>query len=161
VLSTDQSAALRDRQVAEVSDLKSTDAAADWVHKNLPMKNMLNGADAETVEAGFRERLAAIEGGQSRTASGQTVDNSGDEPLREQRQAFDSAETPAPETTVVGHRRIAAKTIRLRDKEHCKFAATQPCVVCGRTPTEAHHIRFAQPRALGGVRVVVALSGRI
>ena len=46
-------------------------------------------------------------------------------------------------------RRVAAKTIRLRDKEHCKFVAFQPCVVCGRTPSEAHHIRFAQPRALG------------
>jgi hypothetical protein len=41
------------------------------------------------------------------------------------------------------------RTIRLRDKEHCKFVAFQPCVVCGRTPSEAHHIRFAQPRALG------------
>ena len=46
-------------------------------------------------------------------------------------------------------RRVAAKAIRLRDKEHCKFVASQPCVVCGRTPSEAHHIRFAQPRALG------------
>ena len=46
-------------------------------------------------------------------------------------------------------RRVAAKTIRLRDKEHCKFVTTLPCVVCGRTPSEAHHIRFAQPRALG------------
>jgi hypothetical protein len=72
----------------------------------------------------------------------------GDEPSREQSRAFDSPETPAPETTVVRRRRIAAKTIRLRDKEHCRFVATQPCVVCGRTPAEAHHIRFAQPRAL-------------
>jgi hypothetical protein len=44
---------------------------------------------------------------------------------------------------------MAAKTIRLGDKEHCKFVASQPCIVCGRTPCEAHHIRFAQPRALG------------
>jgi hypothetical protein len=44
---------------------------------------------------------------------------------------------------------VAAKTIRLRDKEHCKFIAAQPCIVCGRAPSEAHHIRFAQPRALG------------
>jgi hypothetical protein len=36
----------------------------------------------------------------------------------------------------------------LRDKEHCKFVATQPCVVCARKAAEAHHIRFAQPRAL-------------
>ena len=47
------------------------------------------------------------------------------------------------------HRPIAAKGIRLRDKEHSKFVALQSCVVCGRTPSEAHHIRFAQPRALG------------
>jgi hypothetical protein len=36
VLATDESEALRDRLVAELSDLKSTDDAADWVHKNLP-----------------------------------------------------------------------------------------------------------------------------
>jgi ERF superfamily len=39
VLATDQSTALRDRLIAELSDLKSTDEAADWVHKNLPAKN--------------------------------------------------------------------------------------------------------------------------
>ena len=49
----------------------------------------------------------------------------------------------------VRRRRVAAKIIRLRDKDHCKFVASQPCIVCGRTPSEAHHIRFAQPRALG------------
>jgi hypothetical protein len=74
---------------------------------------------------------------------------SGDEPWRQQSRTFDSPETPAPETTVVRHRGVAAKTIRLRDKEHCRFVATQACVVCGRTPAEAHHVRFAQPRALG------------
>ena len=45
--------------------------------------------------------------------------------------------------------RVAAKTIRLRDKDHRKFVSTQPCVVCGRSPADAHHLRFAQPRALG------------
>ncbi len=27
--------------------------------------------------------------------------------------------------------------------------ATQPCLVCGRQLSDAHHLRFAQPRALG------------
>jgi hypothetical protein len=147
VLATDQSEALRDRLVAELGDLKSADEAADWVHKNLAEKNTLTPADAETVEASFRVRLATIEGGQSGAES--EKNNSGHEPSREQNRAFDSPETPVPETTVIRRRRIAAKTIRLRDKEHCRFVATQPCVVCGRTPAEAHHIRFAQPRALG------------
>ncbi len=38
---------------------------------------------------------------------------------------------------------------RIRDKEHLKFVASQPCLVCGRSPAEAHHLRFAQPRAIG------------
>jgi hypothetical protein len=45
--------------------------------------------------------------------------------------------------------RSSPKSIRLRDKEHRKFVATQPCVVCGRAPCDPHHLRFAQPRALG------------
>ena len=43
---------------------------------------------------------------------------------------------------------LPSSPFRLRDKEHCKFVASQPCIVCGRTPCEAHHIRFAQRRAL-------------
>ena len=148
VLATDQSEALRERLIAELSDLKSADEAAHWVHKNLPAKNTLALADAETVEASFRERLAAIEAEQVSAGSVQAIVNSGDESTRERSAATDSRETPAPAATVVGRRRIAAKTIRLRDKEHCKFVATQPCVVCGRTPAEGHHVRFAQPRAL-------------
>ena len=54
-----------------------------------------------------------------------------------------------PEKTVGSRRRLPGRAIRLRDKEHCKFVARQACVVCGRTPAEAHHLRFAQPRALG------------
>ncbi len=44
---------------------------------------------------------------------------------------------------------LAGKVIRLRDKEHLRFVATLPCLVCGRLPADAHHLRFAQPRALG------------
>jgi DNA recombination protein Rad52 len=38
---------------------------------------------------------------------------------------------------------------RLRDKAHLKFVASQPCLVCGRAPSDPHHLRFAQPRAIG------------
>jgi hypothetical protein len=38
---------------------------------------------------------------------------------------------------------------RLRDKAHLKFVAPQSCVVCGRQPSDPHHLRFAQPRAIG------------
>jgi hypothetical protein len=41
------------------------------------------------------------------------------------------------------------KPRRNRNKDHLRFISRQPCVVCGRQPCEAHHIRFAQPSALG------------
>ena len=38
---------------------------------------------------------------------------------------------------------------RIRCKEHLRFVAEQPCLICGRSPSHAHHIRYAQPRGLG------------
>ena len=38
---------------------------------------------------------------------------------------------------------------RHRDKAHLKFVASQPCLVCGRSPADAHHLRFTQLRAMG------------
>jgi hypothetical protein len=38
---------------------------------------------------------------------------------------------------------------RIRDREHVKSVAKQACLVCGRRPADAHHLRFAQSPALG------------
>ena len=38
---------------------------------------------------------------------------------------------------------------RQRNKIHLRFVAKQPCVICGRQPCDAHHLRFAQTRGLG------------
>jgi hypothetical protein len=38
---------------------------------------------------------------------------------------------------------------RLRNKAHLRFVASQPCLICGRQPSDPHHLRFAQARALG------------
>jgi hypothetical protein len=42
-----------------------------------------------------------------------------------------------------------AEPKRRRDKSHLRFVASQPCLVCARHPSDPHHLRFAQPRALG------------
>jgi ERF superfamily len=152
VLGPEPSAVLREQLLAEIGWLQSADQAADWVHKNLVAKNTLTDADA--VESAFRERLATIE-----VASAARQEEGNSRPAIETAPpvgvpfptAIDAA---APATIILPlssglRRRVATKTIRLRDKEHCKFVASEPCIVCGRTPSEAHHIRFAQPRALG------------
>ena len=38
---------------------------------------------------------------------------------------------------------------RIRNKDHVRFVAQQACLVCGRKPSDPHHLRYLQPRALG------------
>jgi hypothetical protein len=38
---------------------------------------------------------------------------------------------------------------RIRDRDHVRYIAKQPCLICGRQPSDAHHVRFAQSSALG------------
>lgn len=38
---------------------------------------------------------------------------------------------------------------RVRNRAHLKFVASQPCLLCRRQPSDPHHLRFAQPQALG------------
>jgi len=155
VLEAEPSAALRESLLADIGRLPSADEAADWVHKNLAAKNMLIAADADAVEASFRERLATIEvtspTGQGEANSGPTIEAAPPvgEPFPTAMDDAAAAPIILPSRPGLRRRRVAAKTIRLRDKEHCKFVAAQPCIVWGRAPSEAHHIRFAQPRALG------------
>ena len=59
-----------------------------------------------------------------------------------------SAPTPPATKGVDKSALDLAEPRRLRDKDHLKFVASLPCVVCARTPAQAHHIRHAQPRAM-------------
>jgi hypothetical protein len=153
-LDPEQSSTLREQLLASVALLESEGEAAGWVHKNMPAKNTLIAADSDLVESAFKDKLASV---QSTQVSVEELAGSiaGDGPATASEQIFvelteASVAAPIilPQKPEARRRRVAAKTIRLRDKEHCKFVAAQPCVVCGRRPAEAHHIRFAQPRAL-------------
>ena len=79
-----------------------------------------------------------------------------DERLRsERRKAEREVAPPLAPTPPEGPGRIDKSQLplgepkRIRDKDHLKFVASQPCLVCGRQPCDAHHLRFAQPRAIG------------
>jgi hypothetical protein len=140
VLAADQSAALRDRLAAELDALQSADEAASWAHRSMSAKNTLTTADAELVEARFRSKLAVFGDGPPGEGMPEAL----------QRLPAEQADPPRPtEEGGADCVRPAEKTIRLRDKDHLKFVSKQPCVVCGREPSDAHHLRFAQPRALG------------
>jgi hypothetical protein len=132
-LSADASANLQKRLIAELEQLVDSEALAAWAHRALPLKNQLATADAQTVEAAFAARVSQL-------------GDAADRPERDQASGH-SSRPPSPETDAEGVVAIG-KPVRERDRDHLRFVASQPCLVCGRTPSDAHHIRFAEQRAM-------------
>jgi hypothetical protein len=135
-LSPDASERLRHQLISELEQVEGPDALASWAHRSLPFKNQLTTADAEVVEAAFAVRLTQLDEPAlvPRPKNHKTNDHSG-QPRRSE---------PGPnEVTVIG------KPVRERDRDHLRFVATQPCLVCGRTPSDPHHIKFAEARTMG------------
>ena len=141
VLASDESATLRERLVAELSATNSADDAAAWAHRNLPVKNSLTAEDAQIVEAQFKARLSTISDGV--TAEGPLNADPDEGVISAVPLATDTRQKTCTAARALG------KTVRLRDKDHRKFVTRQPCLVCGRVPSDSHHLTFAQPRALG------------
>jgi hypothetical protein len=137
ILRPDLSAVQRDRLLIEIESIKAADDAAAWAQLSLPAKNTLTTEDAQIIEARFAAKLAALEK--------ETIGRRGGAKI-EQGPRDEDANGPGESPR---RRRVVAKTIRLRDKEHRRFVAALPCLICGRTPADPHHLRYAQPRALG------------
>lgn len=155
MLAPEASAPLCRQMLAEVADLASAEAAATWAQRVLGAKNSLAAADAVRVEEAFQARLAALAGPDTKAIESSLA----------------APQSPAaPESSATGSaarsRRSIAKAKarngainkstlalpeprRLRDRDHIRHVAKQPCLVCGRKPSDPHHLRFAQRRALG------------
>ena len=144
-LGPEASAALRDRLIAELSDLACGDDAAIWAHRSLVEKNKLTAVDAQFVEERFQVRLVSFA-----------------TPGADESQAPSDFERPlsGPHLAKEPKKRSRSKLIdksalalpeprRVRDREHVRHVAKQPCLVCGRQPSDPHHLRFMQSRALG------------
>jgi hypothetical protein len=134
------SASLRDELLREIETLNGNDEAALWAQRRGGAKNTLNAADVEQVEQAFRRRLATI-------ANEQTSESATEATPRVPRGAHRKKRRRA---AAVEKSVLALPTPRrIRDRDHVKSVAEQPCLVCGRRPADAHHLRFAQAPALG------------
>ncbi len=147
VLAPDQSAALRDRLLGEVAALQSGDAASNWANGALTAKNSLTATDAKLVEDAFEQRLSEL-------PSPETAAPSDDGTLVAQ--VIGPQETVTTERTVPDQPNGIDKSVlavaeprRYRNREHLRHVAQQACLVCGRKPSDPHHLRYTQPRALG------------
>ena len=157
VLGVQLSASLRESLIEQMAAINSADEAAAWAHRTLPAKNTLTAADAKIVEERFREGLSAIDPSHAacdRPAEGYeppyaVADQSG---VSSASDAATRQKAPMPATKKQSRSdtiRALGKTVRLRDKDHRRFVLRQACLVCGRVPSDPHHLTFTQPRALG------------
>ena len=134
-LSPDASDNLRRQLTSELEQLTSPEALANWAQDALPLKDQLSKSDAQAVEDAFTARLSRFGELEALAAKDRQANCDGSQ----------SSQTEPGEQTVT----VIRKPIRERDREHLKFVASQPCLVCGRTPSDAHHIKFAEQRAMG------------
>ena len=157
---------MRDQLIAEIRDLKDGDDLALWAHRRLPAKNTLIADDARAVEVAYEAVLNTSDQQFRREPDDLSLEATpnAELPLID----LHAAISPPPEnehttpaangSTTAGDEQTSnkprtavplIKTIRKRNKAHLAFVAAQPCIVCRRSPCDAHHLKFAQPRSLG------------
>ncbi len=151
VLAAEPSARLRNQLVAEIHGLRDGDDLALWAHRRLPAKNTLTADDARAVEVAYQVVLDAAnrdDQGQPGKVPDQTSELRSTSPENGAAVVHGSpaeGQQPSTDETVLPLR----KPVRRRNKVHLAFVAAQPCLVCQRSPCDAHHLKFAQPRTLG------------
>jgi hypothetical protein len=139
-LSAALSASLRDELLREIESLKTGDDAALWAHRRLGAKSTLHSAHAAHIERGFQDRLMSFTS-DAAAASIQKVE----QPVQRPGQGKKRSRSASIDKTVLA---LPAPR-RIRDRDHVESVAKQPCLICGRRPADAHHLRFAQSPALG------------
>jgi len=146
VLLTEESAALR--LLSEIAGLASQDSAATWAGDALPAKNTLTAGDAKLVDDAFEQKLSDLSALPGETVEPQII------------KALAASVKDAQDINTGKANQLQPKGIdksvlavsaprRYRNKEHLRYVTLQPCLLCGRKPSDAHHLRFVQPRALG------------
>ena len=150
------SCATREQLLTEIAGIVAGAELHRWAHRGLPIKNTLTSADAQLVEDAFQIKLAAL-GVALENGWVPAVSDTVRQPLKPQ-SASDGQPSEPPHAEEPSQKPISRidKSLlslplprRLRDKPHLQFVAKQPCLVCGRQPCDAHHLRFAQSRSLG------------
>ena len=144
ILPIDASAARRNELLLEIATLTSMDQIDDWAVRGLPAKNTLHAADALLIEDAFRKKLTEL-----RPLAEPQRDTLVPQVPSPSELTAEAPALPATQLPDFEHYAVTPRPRRLRDKLHREFVAAQPCLVCGRQPSDAHHLRFTQPRALG------------
>jgi hypothetical protein len=152
ILDAAQSATVRDKLLVEVAKITSPELAVQWAKNALVAKNSLTLTDAKLVEATFERHILGLPSSTETASPDPALPKTATtEPARQlgaKGNATIEPESNAVKSVDKSVLEIAAPR-RYRNREHLRTIIKQPCLVCGRKPSDPHHIRFAQPKALG------------
>ena len=172
ILSPADSAQSRVKLLRELEAISAETELTDWAQRTLSCKGSLVAADAKSLEEAFATKAAALANVAERnvpnsiiqeassTSANPVVDASDIDKASTLSTTEATADQPVAHQTPSKRKTRRSTRIdksalafpeprRIRDKDHLKFVAQRPCLVCGRQPCDAHHLRFAQPRAMG------------
>jgi hypothetical protein len=135
-LSTALSASLRVELLREIDGLSSADDATLWAQRRRVAKNQLSAADAQEVEKAFATKSAFIPA---------EIAKPGEATATLKKSLAEKTRTPQINKSVLGF----PEPRRIRDRDHIRHVMKQSCLICGRRPSDPHHLRLAQSRALG------------
>jgi len=146
-LDPEQSAALRDKLLAELANITSADLAAAWAREALTAKNSLTAIDAKLVEDAFEWRLSELPSSEATTPSNDdpSVPQISEPRVNATSDGIDAGQAKGIDKSIL----TVAAPRRYRNREHLRYVAQQACLLCGRKPSDPHHLGFTQPRALG------------
>jgi hypothetical protein len=149
-LPAEESATARDQLLESLGEIASAEEAANWAQKSLPVKNALTAADCRCLEQAFEKKLAAFGNAGAPESRGCPRPNDRAKETRvAMRRRGRSAKPVRPQPLIDKTALALPEPRRVRDKVHLRFVAKQSCLLCGRQPADAHHLRFAQHRAMG------------
>jgi ERF superfamily len=175
LLTNQDSQTLHDRLISELEGLTSPDDLTGWAHRVLPFKNQMTATDAREVGEAFTLKVASgfdtaepnrtppsnladigaavregdICSGNAPTSlkqiDGARPSSAATHDIAHQSEVPENVPDVAPVRSVV----MLGKPLRRRSREHLKFVGMQACLACGRQPSDAHHLKFAQQPAMG------------
>jgi hypothetical protein len=110
-------------------------------------QNSLIAADAKLLEGAFEQKLSGFSSG---VVSELTAGESPTAPKVTPQEEPQASRTGRDRPSGIDKSVLAvAAPRRYRDREHLRYVTQQACLVCGRKPSDPHHLRHMQPRALG------------
>src|SRR5262245_23900763 len=126
-LSPEESAALRDRLMAEIAAFQSQDRITHWAREAIAAKNRLTANDAMLLEDAFQQKLSQLPAESAITPDGEHLSGADTNP---QKLVSSNSQRDRSHLGIDKSTLTVAAPRRYRNREHLRFVTQQPCLLC-------------------------------